>query len=195
MFGETPVSLTHIAFPLGYGASGKIGWRFPGIFLYHDLTVGKPVTVQLQLAAFKGSGSFTAGNARDSTNLIGNGEASGLPELEGRLNFAKRTKNLSWSGYVVGHIDWKDTSGTGVASSNMTGVGFEAGGSVAPGKFTLHGNFYYGKGLGQQFAHITQTSPRIRGWGAWAQAGYDFTSHWGLWGYYGMDHPAAGRFP
>jgi len=28
----TPVSLTHIAFPLGYGASGKIGWRFPGVF-------------------------------------------------------------------------------------------------------------------------------------------------------------------
>src|SRR3989442_15894328 len=32
MFGEVPVSLTHIAFALGYGASGKIGWRYPGIF-------------------------------------------------------------------------------------------------------------------------------------------------------------------
>src|SRR5438132_9441856 len=85
-FAETPVSLTHIAFPLGYGASGKIGWRFPGIFLYHDLTVGNPVNVQLQLAAFKGSGAFTSANGRDSTDLIGNGAASALPQLAVRLN-------------------------------------------------------------------------------------------------------------
>ena len=32
-----PVSVTHLAFPLGYGATGMIGWRFPGVFLYHDL--------------------------------------------------------------------------------------------------------------------------------------------------------------
>src|SRR5438128_6274693 len=76
MFGETPVSLTHLAFPVGYGSGGKIGWRYPGIFLYHDLTVGKPVNVQLQLAAMKGSGPPAAGS--DATNGIGNGEASGL---------------------------------------------------------------------------------------------------------------------
>jgi len=206
MFGETPVSLTHIAFPLGYGASGKIGWRFPGIFLYHDLTVGKPINVQLQLAAFKGSGAFTSGNSRDSTNLIGNGEASGLPQLEVLLNFTKKTPTLSWSGYVVGHLDWKDTTGTGVAGGDVSDWGFEAGANIAPSRFTLHGNFYYGKGLGQQFAHITQqggatgatggpgAGARIRGWGAWAQAGYDFDPHWSLWAYYGMDQPDAARF-
>ncbi len=195
LFGEVPVSVTHLAFPLGYGATGMVGWRFPGVFLYHDLTSGKPVNVQLQLAAFKGSGPFTAGNARDSTNNIGNGEASGLPQLEARLNFAKRTPKLSWSGYVVGHIDWKDTTGTGVTGDkNLTAWGFEAGFNVAPSKFTLHGNFYYGKDLGQQFAHITQTVRKIRGWGAWAQAGYDFDPHWGLWFYYGMDQPNAQRY-
>src|SRR5712664_4858395 len=70
MFGEVPVSLTHIAFPLGYGATGMVGWRFPGVFLYHDLTPGKPLTVQLQVAAFKGSGPVV-------TSGIGSGEASG----------------------------------------------------------------------------------------------------------------------
>src|SRR5437867_2077507 len=60
LFGEVPVSLTHIAFPLGYGATGMIGWRFPGLFLYHDLAPGKPLAIQLQLAAFEGSGP--AGN-------------------------------------------------------------------------------------------------------------------------------------
>src|SRR5256885_3109692 len=64
-FAETPVSLTHIAFPLGYGASGKIGWRFPGVFLFQDLSAtGAPLTVQLQLAAMKGSGPIAPGNAR-----------------------------------------------------------------------------------------------------------------------------------
>jgi hypothetical protein len=198
LFAETPVSLTHIAFPLGYGASGKIGWRFPGVFLFQDLSAaGAPLTVQLQLAAMKGSGPIAAGNGRDTAAVIGTGEASGLPQLEGKLNFAKKSANLSWSAYVVGHIDWKDTTGTGVAGSNLTGTAFEAGGSVAPGHLTVHGNFYYGKAIGQQFAHITQTAPAqgdIRGWGAWAQAGYDFTPHWSFLAFYGLDQPDLKRF-
>jgi hypothetical protein len=198
LFAETPVSLTHIAFPLGYGASGKIGWRFPGVFLFQDLSAaGAPLTVQLQLAAMKGSGPIAPGNGRDTAAVIGTGEASGLPQLEGKLNFAKKSANLSWSAYVVGHIDWKDTTGTGVAGSNLTGTAFEAGGSVAPGHLTVHGNFYYGKAIGQQFAHITQTAPAqgdIRGWGAWAQAGYDFTPHWSFLAFYGLDQPDLKRF-
>ena len=193
---DIPVSLAHIAFPLGLGSGGVIGWRFPGVFLYHDLTAGKPVTVQLQLAAYKGSGPAVAA-ALDTAAVrnTGNGEASGLPQLEARLNFARRSEHLSWSGYAVGHLDWKDPTGTGVAGDNLTGWGVEAGGSVAPRHFTLHGTFYYGKDLGQQFAHIAQFTVRnIRGWGAWAQAGYDFTPHWSLWAYYGMDQPNAQRY-
>src|SRR5206468_9488345 len=98
--------------------------------LYHDLTTGQSVNAQLQLAAFKGSGPFAAGNVRDSTNLIGNGEASGLPELEALLNFTHKTGTLSWSGYVVGHLDWKDTTGTGVTGDNATAWGVEAGVNV-----------------------------------------------------------------
>src|SRR5947207_3300995 len=191
MFGEVPVSLTHLAFPLGYGATGMVGWRYPGIFLYHDLTPGKPLTAQLQLAAFKGSGPL--GPGRDTPLVIGTGEASGVPQFEARLNLGRRAPKLNWSGYVVGHVDWKDTSGTGVAGKNLSAWGFEAGLNIAPSKFTLHGNFYYGKAIGQQFAHITQQG-NIRGWGAWAQAGYDFTPRWSLWAYYGMDQPDAARF-
>src|SRR5256884_521496 len=82
LFGETapfiPVSLAHIAFPVGLGAS-MIGWRFPGVFLFHDLTPTSPLKLQLEGAALKGTGPTTAGNARDSTRNIGHGEASGLP--------------------------------------------------------------------------------------------------------------------
>src|SRR5438445_6874089 len=98
MFAEVPVSLTHIAFPLGYGATGMVGWRFPGVFLYHDLRPGKPMTVQLQVAAFKGSGPGVGASG------VGSGEASGVPQFETRFNFAKRLGKASWNGYVVYHV-------------------------------------------------------------------------------------------
>src|SRR5213596_2483360 len=50
---DIPVSLTHIAFPVGLGSGGVIGWRFPGVFLYHDLTPTQPFKIQLQVAALK----------------------------------------------------------------------------------------------------------------------------------------------
>src|SRR2546421_3468859 len=83
LFGETgafiPVSVTHIAFPVGLGAS-MIGWRFPGVFLFHDLTPTNPLKLQVEVAALKGSG--VAASARDTANVIGSGEASGKPQVQ-----------------------------------------------------------------------------------------------------------------
>ncbi len=189
---DIPVSLTHIAFPVGLGSGGVVGWRFPGVFLYHDLTPTSPLKLQLQVAALKGSGAAVGAN--DAANNIGSGEASGLPQVETRLNAARKFASVTWSGYVVYHLDWKDLNGTGVPGSRMTDWGVETGHSVAAGRFTVHGNFYYGKGLGSQFGMITQFQPQIRGWGAWAQAGYDFTSHWSVWADYGMDQPDYARY-
>jgi len=199
MFGEVPVSVTHLAFPLGYGATGMIGWRFPGVFLYHDLRPGKPLTLQVQVAVMKGSGLALSG-----TDLIGSGEASGKPQFEARFNLGKRFGTSSWNGYVVYHVDNKDMNGVGVPGGNLNGWGVETGHNVTSGKLTVHGNYYFGHNLGQQFGHITQGAGsnavaagqqgRIRGWGAWAQAGYDFTTHWGLWFYYGMDQPNASKY-
>ena len=195
LFGETapfiPVSLTHIAFPVGLGAS-MIGWRFPGVFVFHDLTPTSPLKLQLEVAALKGSGVATS--ARDTANVIGSGEASGVPQIETRLNAARKFANGSWNGFVVYHLDWKDVNGTGVPGYSITDWGVETGQYIAVSSFTLHGSFYYGKGLGSQFGMITQFQPQIRGWGAWGQAGYDFTSHWSVWADYGIDQPDYARF-
>ena len=198
LFGEVPVSVTHLAFPLGYGATGMIGWRFPGVFLYHDLRPGKPLTVQVQLALLKGSGPAVGPFA------VGSGEASGKPQFEARFNLAKKFGGTSWNGYVVYHVDNKDVNGVGVNGGALNGWGFETGHNVTSGKLTIHGNYYFGHNLGQQFGHITQgagsnAAPanqqgRIQGWGAWAQAGYDLTPHWGVWFYYGMDQPDASKY-
>ena len=195
LFGETgsfiPVSLAHIAFPVGLGAS-MIGWRFPGVFLFHDLTPASPLKLQLEVAALKGSG--VAASLRDTTNVIGSGEASGLPQVETRLNAARKFGTASWNGFVAYHLDWKDINGTGVPGSKITNWGVETGQYIAVSSFTLHGSFYYGKGLGSQFGMLTQFQPQIRGWGAWAQAGYDFTPHWSVWADYGIDQPDYARF-
>jgi hypothetical protein len=187
LFGEVPVSVSHVAFPLGYGAAGMIGWRFPGVFLYQDLNSGKPTTMQLVLAAFKGSGPDVGGG-------IGSGEASGMPQLEARLNVGHRSGSPNWSGYVVGHVDWKDTTAVGTAGNTLTGSGVEAGGIITAGGFTVHGNVYTGKAMGQQFAHITQQG-NVKGWGGWIQGGYDFTPHWGAWLFYGTDRPDVANSP
>ncbi len=197
LFGEVPVSVTHIAFPLGYGATGMIGWRFPGVFLYHDLATGKGLTAQLQVALLKGSGPVV-------TSGVGSGEASGKPQFEARVNLAKKLGGANWNGYVVYHVDNKDVNGVGVNGGNLNGWGFETGHNVTSGKLTVHGNYYFGHNLGQQFGHITQGSGsnaapanqqgRIQGWGAWAQAGYDLAPHWGVWFYYGMDQPDAAKY-
>ena len=191
LFGEVPVSVTHLAFPLGYGATGMIGWRFPGIYVYHDLNPGKPTTAQLVLSAQKNGGPEVpaAGSG------ISSGVASAMPQLEARLNFTHRKANMSWSAYVVGHVDWKDTTGVGnAAGSNLTGSGVEAGGNVTSGKFTIHGNVYTGKAMGQQFAHISQQG-NVKGWGAWVQGGYELTPHWGAWLFYGLDRPDQANSP
>lgn len=195
LFGETGVSLTHIAFPLGYGSAGDVGWRFPGIYLYQDLSTSGPLNVQLQLAAFKGSGAAVgAAGALAGGAGEGTGEASGRPQLEARLNVGEKSASLAWSAYAVGHIDWKDTTGNS-NGTDLASNAFELGGSVAPGKFLLHGNFYTGRAIGQQFGMITQVTPAdVHGWGAWAQAGYDLSSHVSAFVFYGTDQPDHFRF-
>jgi hypothetical protein len=184
---DIPVSLVHIAFPVGLGSGGVVGWRFAGVFLYHDLTPANPLKLQLQVAALKGSGADVGGG-------VGSGEASGRPQIELRVNGARKLSNVNWYGYVVYHVDWKNTNPLGVPANDITDWAFETGHNFGIGSFTLHGNFYFGKGLGQQFGMLGQFDPRIHGWGAWAQAGYDFTSHWSLWAHYGTDQPDYARF-
>lgn len=194
LFGEVPVSLTHIAFPLGYGATGMIGWRFPGLFLYHDLNPGKATVMQLVLGVFEGSGAEVGA----AGSGIGQGEASGTPQFEARFNLTHRKPKFSWSAYVVGHVDSKDTSAVGVQTDNISGSGVEVGGNVTSGKLTIHGNAYTGKNMGQQFAHITQqvtAAGEIKGSGAWVQGGYELTPHFGAWLFYGLDDPDEANSP
>lgn len=178
LFGNVPVSLSHIAFPLGYGSAGFVGWRFPGLFVYHQIDD----STKLTLAAFRGSwdgpGSTLSG--------LSAGEASFLPQLEARLDFTAGPGSF----YVVGHYDRKDLTGPGAEGPDdeLDGTAAEVGWKFQPGRFLIHGNAYWADSIGQQFGHITQFG-EIEGWGAWIQLGYDLTDRWSAYLFGGIDDP------
>lgn len=190
MFGYVPVSLSHIAFPLGYGSAGFPGWRFPGLFVYYTLTQPEASTaVQLQFAAMKPSWFAPAGAALNSGMTYGN--ASDVPQLEARLNLdGKIDKTSGWGSYIVVHYDRKNLSGVGgpAAATYLNGWAGEIGAKYNTGGFSVQGNAYFGEAIGQQFALLTQAGD-LRGGGGWAQVGYDFDPHWGAYLFYGIDHP------
>jgi hypothetical protein len=177
--GNIPQSTSHIGFPLGWGSGGFIGWRFTQVKLIQTLSKpGAPTTTRLQLAVMANSWSDEPNGADNQFNA---GER-GLPQLEGRLDFSK----ARWSGYVVAHVDSKDS--INVAGDDLTSWAVEAGFSTTRGDLSLQGNAHIGTGMGHQFAQIAQFGD-IQGWGAWGQVGYTLNPRWSVWGYYGAENP------
>lgn len=186
LFGNVPVSPTHVAFPLGYGSAGLVGWRFPGLFVYHNISK----STKLTLAAMRGSWNDAA-----VTPGLGAGE-SGFPQIEARLDFAAGP----WSMYLVGHYDQKDCDfanntapnnnacGVGYTSDSLDGTAVQVGAKAAFGAFSLQGNVYQGTAIGHQFGNITQFGD-ITGWGGWLQGSYKFNPNWSGNLFFGMDDP------
>jgi hypothetical protein len=198
LFGNVPVSTSHLAFPLGYG-SGMPGWRFPGIFLYQALSPkDAAVTSDLAFAVMAGSwdrcvGGVVAdcptGGPNSNINSLSAGNAN-WPQLEARFNLGGKAGKGTWGIYVVGHYDQKDLSGANASVSNdqLEGTIYEFGAKYQIGGFLIHGNVYTSEGAGQQFTAITQFGD-FKSTGGWIQAGYDFTPNWGVFGFYAIDDP------
>lgn len=190
-FGEVPESLSHIAFPLGYGSAGMVGWRFPGVFLYQKLTPKTAKTqMQLDLAAMEGSWN---GPATGELNNQTFGNVGFRGQFDAKLNFSgKDGAGNAWHLYVAGHYDQKALNGVGNAfpaqhgQTSLDGTGAEVGGGYKIGAFLIHGNVYMSKADGQNFTALTQFG-NIRDTGAWLQLGYDFTKRVSGYVFYGVD--------
>jgi hypothetical protein len=184
LFGNVPVSPTHVAFPLGYGSAGDVGWRFPGLFVYHNVSK----ELKLTFAAMRGSWS-APGSTLESQSA---GEA-GTPQFEARVDYSGK----GWGVYAVGHYDQKDCRGTGTTPTacagngtkdKMDGTAVEVGGKFTAGMFSFQGNLYQGTAIGQQFGAITQFGD-ISSVGGWAQASVKFNPNWSAHLFYGMEDP------
>lgn len=188
LFASVPSSLSHVAFPLGLGAAGVVGWRQPGVLLLHTLRApAHGTTVQAQIGAFRGTWSVPGSTLEQQTA----GEASHVPQLEARLDARGRVAAAAWSGYAVAHYDEKRLAGVGPDTAHagtLAGRAAEIGGRVAVGRLTVLGNAYRGRAMGQQFGHIAQFGD-IGGWGGWAQAGWAVTPRLSATVMRGVDDP------
>lgn len=187
MFGYVPASPAHVAFPLGYG-TGKIGWRFPGLFVYHDFGGSDTLKTKLSLAMMRGSWDTPGNNLNDN----GAGEA-GTPQFEARLDFTGK----NWSAFIVGHYDSKDCDGpgdslpnacAGTTDDSLDGTAVQAGAKFNVGAFSLQLQGYTGTAVGNQFAAITQFGD-ISSKGGWIQGSYKFNPNWAGHLFYALDDP------
>jgi hypothetical protein len=190
LFGNVPVSLSHIAFPLGYGSAGDVGWRFPGIFLYYKFDANSsPTQFGFDAAVFEGSW-----NGPGSTVNYMDGGNTGTPQFELRLNLdSKISDNSKISAYVVGHYNQVNlTAVNDTPKVHLTGTAIEVGANLKAGDFLVQGNLYTGQNVGHQFGNLTQFSAKadsnLKSLGYWLQAGYSFTKEWSLYAYYGAEN-------
>jgi hypothetical protein len=181
-------SLSHIAFPLGYG-TGMIGWRYPGVVWMQDLNHGGGgVQWRLDLGAFEGSWNGPDA-AVNNTSYLTAGNVGFRPQVEARLH----AQGTNWLAYAVAHystVDLRGVSGTAPTpvQSSVKSVGYEVGGQWKPGPWVFRANAYTGKGLGQVFGDLSQFGD-IKDTGGYLQAGYNFTSNWNLSAVYASSKP------
>jgi hypothetical protein len=186
IFGHAPVSTSHLAFPLGFGSAGVIGFRSPGVFVYHGFSdAAARFRVGAQAGAFRGSWA-------GSGDLVDHGspaEAAAVPQLEARLDLSGRTvdSGTTWSTYIAGHYDEKNVVHAG-EESVLAGRAVAVGARVDHGPVTVHGNAYRGRAIAQQMGQMAQFGD-IGGGGEWIQAGVRLGRGWSLWTFAGQDDP------
>ncbi|MFC5527609.1 hypothetical protein ACFPPA_17835 [Rhodanobacter ginsengisoli] len=182
---NTPSSLSHIAFPLGYG-TGLVGWRFPGVVLMQELNHGSSgAKWRLDIGAFEGHWS---GPGND-VNYLTAGNVGFRPQVEAKL----RVQDKTWVAYAAAHYSQVDLKGVGGTAptpvkSSVKSVGYEVGGQWKPGPWVFKGLVYSGKGMGQIFGALVQFGD-IKETGGFLQAGYSFTPNWSANAFYGISKP------
>jgi len=183
---NVPTSLSHIAFPLGYGA-GVIGWRYPGVIWMQNLNQGSTGPKwRLDIGAFEGNWSGPG----STVNYLTAGNAHFQPQVEARLRVADK----DWLAYFAAHyasLSLKGVNGQTPApiKSKIHSDGYEVGGQWKPGPWTFKGVIYTGNALGQIFGAMSQFGD-ISETGGWVQAGYNFTPHWSVNAFYAQANPS-----
>lgn len=126
------------------------------------------------------------------------GEASGLPAVEARVTLLGGQKYMVW---LAGHWNRIDKNGAGVASETFAnGVSSDqdvlvgnVGTKIVVGPLTVAGTGYYGKNVGTLIGDFLQfttgTTGDVHSYGAWGQAGFNFTKELSVWGFIGVEAP------
>ncbi len=207
-FAMAPASLSHIAFPLGYG-TGNIGWRRPGFWGFHTFAASPETKVEFAWEVGRSqwldASTVQAGQTYNNPFDASLGEASSLPAVQARLTL---TQGKLFNIWAAGHWNRVDFDGVG----NDTGVddldvmAGAAGAKLTAGPITLAAAGWYGENTGGLLGNLVQfnspgwraattaaAAPAFPGdvaaWGAWGQAGFNVTKEFSVWGLYGVQEP------
>lgn len=179
-----PVSLTHIFNGLGI-ISSFTGTRYPGVVVTQNLSGSGKHTPQWDADMGVFTGNWNGPGNNNDFNSAGN--AHFHPQLEARV----RMRDGGWRASLMGHYSREDLSGVNGLSptpikNGITSWAVEGSAGWQGRHWTLRGAVYTGNAdtmiaaaMGQ-YGDIPET-------GAWAQIGYKFTPHWGLYGFSGWD--------
>jgi hypothetical protein len=185
---DLPDSLSHIAFPLGYGA-GVIGWRFPGAIWSQDLNHGSTGPAwQLDLGVFEGNWDGPGSNI----NYLTAGNAGFRPQVEAKIHVEQEKE---WMLFAAGHYSQINLSGVGgteptPVKRQFSSEAFEVGGQWTPGPWVFKSVLYTGKGIGEIFGDLSQFGD-IKDDGGYVSGGYKFTQHWSANLFYAISKPNA----
>ncbi|MFT3792913.1 MAG: hypothetical protein QM741_18000 [Rudaea sp.] len=179
-----PDSVTHVAFPLGYG-TGLIGWRYPGAVLSQNLGASGDTKWGVDIGVFEGTWS----NQGTAVNHLTDGNADFRPQLEARL----RAQGSNWSAFVAAHyasIDLKGVAGTDATpiKTGLDSTGFEVGATFRPGPWNFKALLYTGTAMGPLFGAMSQFGD-IDETGGYFQAGYKLNKNWSVNAFYSASLP------
>jgi hypothetical protein len=183
---DLPQSLSHFAFPLGYG-SGIIGWRYPGIIYSQALNKGSGGPQwRLDLGGFSGNWNGPG----STTNYLTAGNAGFRPQIEAKLHVEVEKE---WLAFLAAHWSRLNLTGEGGTEpapikKQFSSIAYELGGAWTPDPWVFRGVAYTGKAIGQIFGDLSQFGD-IRDKGGYVQGGYKFTPHWSTNLFYSISEP------
>jgi len=194
---NSPASLGHVAFPVTWFA-GQIGWREPGMTVYHKFETGEGSSIEgaFQLIKSDWNNPYAFGSSTANDSNVDAGQLSGLPGVEGRVKWS----NDHAMAYFAAH--WNRVDGTrasaqvvNIPTANRTFdvAAGKIGGKYTASKVTLVGEAYYGKNtapLVGEGAGFNDAADVHEG-GGWLQAGYNFTPELSLWAVGGISRSNA----
>lgn len=185
---DLPDSLSHIAFPLGYG-TGIIGWRFPGIIWTQDLNHGSTGPAwQFDLGAFEGNWNGPGSNI----NYLTAGNAGFRPQIEAKIRVAEEK---DWMAFIAAHYSQINEAGVGgteptPVKRQFSSEAVEVGGQWTPGPWEFKSVLYTGKAIGEIFGDLSQFGD-IQDTGGYVSGGYKFTENWSANLFYAISKPNA----
>jgi hypothetical protein len=186
---DLPESLSHFAFPLGYG-TGLIGWRFPGIIYSQELNHGSSGPKWLlEVGAFEG----TWNGPGSTINYLTAGNAGFRPQIEAKLHVEQPNE---WMVFLAAHYSEINLAGVGGTEPtpikrSFDSTGVELGGRWTPGKWVFRAVGYNGQGLGEIFGNLSQFGD-IKETGGYTSVGYKFTPSWSANAFYAIAKPDTG---